>query len=86
MLARYPCAVSLTLTVLGLFLLAVSRSTVGVPVYDYRLENTVIAIGFSTVGAIIIPPSSSEPYRLDWRDQKNANGAQGSGRQTITKR
>jgi hypothetical protein len=66
----------LTLTVLGLFLLAVSRSTVGVPVYagapvyDYWLENTVIAISFSTVGTIIVPPSSSEPYRLDWRSEE----------------
>src|SRR5919107_1599616 len=61
LLARYLCAVSLTLTVLGLFLLVVSRSPVGVPVYagapvyDYWLENTVIAISFSTVGAIITP-------------------------------
>src|SRR5215203_3592759 len=61
LLARCLCAVSLTLTVLGLFLLVVSRSPVGVPVYagapvyDYWLENTVIAIGFSTVGAIITP-------------------------------
>jgi PAS domain S-box-containing protein len=61
LLARSLCAVSLTLTVLGLFLLVVSRSPVGVPVYagaplyDYWLENTVIAISFSTVGAIITP-------------------------------
>src|SRR5215218_9239811 len=55
LLARCLCAVSLTLTVLGLFLLVVSRSPVGAPVYDYWLENTVIAIGFSTVGAIITP-------------------------------
>ena len=61
LLARCLCAISLTLTVLGLFLLVVSRSPVGVPVYagapvyDYWLENTVIAIGFSTVGAIITP-------------------------------
>ncbi|HWI44902.1 MAG TPA: hypothetical protein VNT12_01935 [Rubrobacter sp.] len=61
MLARCLCAVSLTLTVLGLFLLVVSRSPVGVPVYagapvyDYWLENTLIAISFSTVGAIITP-------------------------------
>jgi PAS domain S-box-containing protein len=61
LLARCLCAVSLTLTVFGLFLLVVSRSPVGVPVYagapvyDYWLENTVIAISFSTVGAIITP-------------------------------
>ncbi|HWS82080.1 MAG TPA: SpoIIE family protein phosphatase [Rubrobacter sp.] len=51
----------MTLTVLGLFLLVVSRSPVGVPVYagapvfDYWLENTIIAVSFSTVGAIITP-------------------------------
>src|SRR5215210_1772080 len=50
LLARCLCAVSLALTVLGLFLLVVSRSPVGVPVYagapvyDYWLENTLIAI------------------------------------------
>src|ERR687896_490464 len=61
LLARCLCAVTWTLTVLGLFLLVVSRSPVGVPVYagapvyDYWLENPVIAISFSTVGAIITP-------------------------------
>src|SRR5918993_2000238 len=61
LLARCLCALSLTLTVLGLFLLIVSRSPVGVPVYagapvyDYWLENTVIAISFSIVGAIVTP-------------------------------
>jgi PAS domain S-box-containing protein len=60
-LARCLCAFSLTLTVLGLFLLIVSRSPVGAPIYagapvfDYWLENTVIAISFSTVGAIVTP-------------------------------
>jgi PAS domain S-box-containing protein len=61
LLARCLCAVTLTLTVLGLFLLVVSRSPVGIPVYagapvyDYWLVNTVVAISFSTVGAIITP-------------------------------
>jgi PAS domain S-box-containing protein len=61
LLAWCLCGASLTLTALGLFLLAVSKSPVGVPVYagapvyDYWLENTVIAISFSTVGAIITP-------------------------------
>jgi PAS domain S-box-containing protein len=61
LLARCLCALALTLTLLGLFLLLVSRSPVGVPLYagapvfDYWLENTVIAISFSTVGAIITP-------------------------------
>ena len=61
LLARCLCGVSLTLTVLGLFLLVVSRSPVGFPVYagapifDYWLVNTVVAISFSTVGAMITP-------------------------------
>src|ERR671916_398082 len=51
----YMCAVSLVLTVLGLLFLISSRSRTGAPVYDYWLVNTVIAIGFSTVGAVITP-------------------------------
>src|SRR5215203_1018562 len=54
-LAWCLCAVSLVLTVLGLLLLITSRSRMGAPVYDYWLVNTVIAIGFSTVGAVITP-------------------------------
>ena len=54
-LAWCMCAVSLVLTVLGLLFLVASRSRTGAPVYDYWLVNTVIAIGFSTVGAVITP-------------------------------
>jgi hypothetical protein len=49
------------LTVLGLFLLVVSQSPVGAPVYagapvfDYWLVNTVIAVSFSVVGAVTAP-------------------------------
>jgi hypothetical protein len=45
----------LALTVLGLLLLVASRSRTGAPLYDYWLVNTLIAIGFSTVGAMITP-------------------------------
>jgi hypothetical protein len=55
LLAWCLCAVSLTLTTLGLFLLVVSKSAADAPVFDYWLENTVIAISFSTVGAVITP-------------------------------
>ncbi len=48
-------AASLVLTVLGLLFLITSRSRTGAPVYDYWLVNTLIAIGFSTVGAVITP-------------------------------
>jgi hypothetical protein len=55
------CAVTLALTALGLLLLVVSRSPVGAPVYagapvfDYWLLNTVVAVSFSAVGAVIAP-------------------------------
>ncbi len=60
-LAWYMCAVSLMMTVLGVLLLFVSRSPVGVPVYagapvyDFWFVNTVIAVSFSTVGGVIAP-------------------------------
>jgi hypothetical protein len=60
-LAWYMCTLSLLVTTLGLLLLALSRSPVGAPVYagapvyDYWLVNTVIAISFSVVGAVITP-------------------------------
>jgi hypothetical protein len=54
-LAWCMCAASLVLTVLGLLFLVTSQSRTGAPVYDYWLVNTVIAIGFSTVGVVITP-------------------------------
>jgi hypothetical protein len=54
-LAWCMCAVSLLLTGLGLLFLITSRSRTGAPVYDYWLVNTMIAIGFSTVGSLITP-------------------------------
>jgi hypothetical protein len=54
-LAWFLCAASLVLAGLGLLFLIASRSRMGAPVYDYWLVNTVIAIGFSTVGAVITP-------------------------------
>jgi hypothetical protein len=55
LLAWCICAAALVLTGLGLLFLITSRSRMGAPVYDYWLVNTVIAIGFSTVGAMITP-------------------------------
>src|SRR5918911_1632674 len=60
-LAGYMCAISLLLTAPGLFLLVLSRSPAnasvyaGAPVFDYWLVNTIVAISFSTVGAVIAP-------------------------------
>jgi len=53
-LAWYMCAVSLGLIGLGLFFLVVSRRA-GAPTFDYLLLNTVMAVSFSPVGAIIAP-------------------------------
>src|ERR671921_1189754 len=53
-LAWYMCAVSLGLIGLGLFFMVVSRRA-GAPVFDYWLLNTVMAVSFSPVGAIIAP-------------------------------
>jgi hypothetical protein len=54
-LAWYMCAVSLMMTALGLLLLIASQSRGSAPVFDYWLLNTVIAVSFSPVGAIIAP-------------------------------
>jgi hypothetical protein len=54
-LAWYMCAVSLMMTTLGLLFLIASQSRASVPVFDYWLLNTVIAVSFSPVGAIIAP-------------------------------
>ena len=52
---------SLALTALGLWLLALNRSHPGVHVFDYWLENTMGAVAFSTVGALI---ASRRPTNL----------------------
>ena len=60
-LAWYMCTVSLMLTALGVALLVVSRSPTGAPVYagapvfDYWLVNAVVAVSFSTAGAVVAP-------------------------------
>jgi hypothetical protein len=48
------CALSLVLTALSLLLLRLNLSHPGVHIFDYWLENTVVAASFSTVGAVII--------------------------------
>jgi uncharacterized membrane protein len=53
-LAWYMCVVSLGLVGSGLVFLVVSRRS-GAPVFDYWLLNTVMAVSFSPVGAIIAP-------------------------------
>jgi signal transduction histidine kinase len=53
-LAWSMCVLSLALTALSLLLLILNLSHPGVPIFDYWLENTVVAAGFSTVGAVVI--------------------------------
>src|SRR5215212_3841845 len=49
------CAVSLALTALSLLLLVVNLSYPDVPIHPYWTVNTLIAVGFAPVGAIIVP-------------------------------
>src|SRR5918993_3993175 len=64
-LAWCMCAVSLVLTGIGLLFLVPSRFRRGAPFYDYWLVNTVIAIGFSTVG-VMIPPRLPRQNPIGW--------------------
>jgi hypothetical protein len=55
-LAWYMCALSLTFAALGLLLLILSREALpGVPVFEQWAEDTVVAVGFSTLGAVVAP-------------------------------
>jgi hypothetical protein len=48
-------ALSISLTVLSLWLLVLSLSQPGVQIFVHWIEGTVLAIGFSTVGALVAP-------------------------------
>jgi hypothetical protein len=55
-LAWYMCALSLGLTGLGLLLVVLSQEAHhGVPVFGQWAEDAVVAVGFSTLGAIVAP-------------------------------
>jgi hypothetical protein len=54
-LAWSLCGLSLALTTLGLLYLASSISQPSVPIFDQWLENAVVGVGFSVVGAVITP-------------------------------
>jgi hypothetical protein len=49
------CALSLALAALSLLLLYLNYSHPGVPIWAYWIPNTLITVGFSTVGAVIAP-------------------------------
>jgi hypothetical protein len=57
--------VSLALTGTGLFLLTLTLGHPHIPVFDYWVENTVVAVGFSTVGAVITSRASHR-NRVGW--------------------
>ena len=55
-IARILCALSLGLAGIGLFLLVLSREALpGVPVFEEWVEDAVVAVGFSTLGALVAP-------------------------------
>jgi hypothetical protein len=53
-------ALSLALTALSLLLLVLNLSHPDVPVYSFGAENVLFSIGYSTVGAVIVPRMSAE--------------------------
>ncbi|HEV2745274.1 MAG TPA: hypothetical protein VGV91_19120 [Rubrobacter sp.] len=53
--ARSLCALSLGLAALGLLLLVLGRGHHGVPVFAQWAEDAVVAVGFSTLGAMVAP-------------------------------
>ncbi len=63
-LAWSSCGLSLALTALSLLLLALNLSHSVAHVYDYWLENTILAASFSIVGAIIASRLPANP--LGW--------------------
>jgi hypothetical protein len=49
------CALSLALTALSLLLPVLNLSRPDVPIFPYWEVDTLLAVGFSTVGAVIVP-------------------------------
>src|ERR687894_376265 len=54
-LARYVCFLSLVFAGLGLLLLVLGREHHGAPVFGQWAEDAVVAVGFSTLGAVVAP-------------------------------
>jgi hypothetical protein len=63
-LAWSLCALSLALTSLSLLLLALNLSHPSTPIYDFWLENTVLPVSFSIIGAILASRLPANP--LGW--------------------
>jgi hypothetical protein len=60
-LAWSLCALSIALTALSLLLLALTLNDPDAPINYYWLETTVIAVSYSTVGAIVAPRLRESP-------------------------
>jgi hypothetical protein len=54
-LAWTMCLLALALTALSLLLLTLNASRPGVHVFEHWIENTTLAVGLSTVGALVVP-------------------------------
>ncbi len=53
-------ALSLALTALSLLLLVLNLSRPDVPIYSFWAENVLFSVGYSTVGAVIVPRMPAE--------------------------
>ncbi|MDQ3911035.1 MAG: hypothetical protein M3305_04540 [Actinomycetota bacterium] len=58
-------ALSLALTALSLLVLVLNLSHPDVPVYSFWAENVLFSVGYSTVGAVIVPRMPQE-NRIGW--------------------
>jgi hypothetical protein len=74
LLAWSMCALSLVLAALSLFLLVLNLSYPGVPIYPFWAENTVVAVGFSPVGAVIASRISPK-NPMGWRYRLGGSAA-----------
>jgi hypothetical protein len=61
LMAWSACVVSLTLTALSFLLLALNLSHPDVPIYPYWVEDTLLAVGYSTVGAVVASRRPQNP-------------------------
>jgi hypothetical protein len=61
LMAWAACVVSLALTALSILLLALNLSHPDVPIYPYWAEGTLLAVGYSTVGAVVASRRPQNP-------------------------
>jgi hypothetical protein len=61
LLAWSVCGLSFVLTTLSLLLLALTLESLGVHIFTYRAEDTVVTLAFSTIGAIIVSRRPEHP-------------------------